>query len=121
MDVHGLVWQRCVACRPGEPAVSADELRAFLAGYPEWKMIEPGGVPQLQRMYRFKSYLAGLEFISRVAQLAEAEDHHPTLLLEWRKVTVTWWTHAIHNLHKNDLIMAAKSDQVYGDIHTPSQ
>jgi 4a-hydroxytetrahydrobiopterin dehydratase len=48
-----------------------------------------------------------------VAEIAEAEDHHPALLLEWGRVTVTWWTHAIRGLHRNDLVMAAKTQRLF--------
>ena len=45
--------------------------------------------------------------------LAEAEGHHPALLTEWGKVTVDWWTHKIHDIHLNDLILAARCDGFY--------
>jgi 4a-hydroxytetrahydrobiopterin dehydratase len=48
-----------------------------------------------------------------VGEVAEAEDHHPALLTEWGKVTVTWWTHAVKGLHRNDFIAAAKTDQLH--------
>jgi len=47
-----------------------------------------------------------------VSELAEIESHHPSILLEWGQVTVTWWTHAIKALHKNDFICAAKTDKL---------
>jgi len=108
-----LADQHCQACRPGAPAVDPAELAQFLAQYLDWQVIHPDGVPQLQRVFRFSSYAQAVAFTNQVAALAEAEDHHPALLLEWGKVTVTWWTHAIHGLHRNDLIMAAKTDSVY--------
>ncbi|HIC35530.1 MAG TPA: 4a-hydroxytetrahydrobiopterin dehydratase, partial [Gammaproteobacteria bacterium] len=46
-------------------------------------------------------------------QISEEEDHHPALLTEWGKVTVSWWTHKIRGLHRNDLIMGAKTDELY--------
>jgi 4a-hydroxytetrahydrobiopterin dehydratase len=48
-----------------------------------------------------------------VGAAAEEEGHHPRLTTEWGKVAVTWWTHKIKNLHKNDFIMAAKTDAIY--------
>ena len=48
-----------------------------------------------------------------MGELAELEGHHPAILTEWGRVTVTWWTHKIKGLHRNDLIMAAKSDGMY--------
>jgi 4a-hydroxytetrahydrobiopterin dehydratase len=64
----------------------------------------------LEREFKFKNFKQALAFANQVAELAEAEFHHPAILLEWGKVTVTWWTHAIKGLHKNDFICAAKTD-----------
>jgi len=56
-----------------------------------------------------------LRFANRVGEIAEAEGHHPAILTEWGKVNVAWWTHKIKGLHKNDFIMAAKTDCLYLD------
>jgi 4a-hydroxytetrahydrobiopterin dehydratase len=54
-----------------------------------------------------------MAFTVRVGALAEFESHHPAILTEWGRVTVTWWTHAIRGLHRNDFIMAAKTDAIF--------
>ncbi|HVR28570.1 MAG TPA: 4a-hydroxytetrahydrobiopterin dehydratase, partial [Thermoanaerobaculia bacterium] len=54
-----------------------------------------------------------LDFTNKVGEIAEEEGHHPALLTEWGKVTVGWWTHKIKGLHRNDFIMAAKTDEAY--------
>jgi 4a-hydroxytetrahydrobiopterin dehydratase len=64
----------------------------------------------LVRTFRFPNFREALAFTDRVGALAEAEGHHPALLTEWGTVTVFWWTHKIHGLHRNDFIMAAKTD-----------
>ncbi len=84
----GLADQHCQACRTGSPAVDPSELAGFLAQFPDWQVIHQDGVPQLQRVFRFPGYTQAVAFTSQVAALAEAEDHHPALLLEWGKVTV---------------------------------
>jgi 4a-hydroxytetrahydrobiopterin dehydratase len=53
-----------------------------------------------------------LAFTNRVGAIAEAEGHHPALLTEWGNVAVTWRTHTIKGLHRNDFSMAAETDQV---------
>ena len=68
----------------------------------------------LERVFQFPDFAQALAFTNRVGALAEEEGHHPALLTEWGKVTVAWWTHAIGGLHRNDFIMAAKTDQIYG-------
>ncbi len=63
--------------------------------------------------YKFSNFVAALDFTNRIGALAEAENHHPALLTEWGKSTVTWWTHKIKDLHLNDLIAASKTDAIY--------
>jgi len=67
---------------------------------------------QLSREFDFRDFAQALAFTNRVGEIAEAEDHHPAILTEWGKVSVTWWSHKIKGLHKNDLIMAARTDEV---------
>jgi 4a-hydroxytetrahydrobiopterin dehydratase len=76
----------------------------------DWQLLERAGVAQLERVFYFPSFADALAFTNRVGALAEAEGHHPALLTEWGRVTVTWWTHKIRGLHRNDFIMAAKTD-----------
>ena len=108
-----LAEQQCVACRPGAPPVSEQELEDFLSQYPKWEVIEEDGIPQLKRRFRFKDYSQAVSFVNQIAELAQEEDHHPALLLEWGLVTVTWWTHVIRGLHQNDLIMAARTEGAF--------
>ena len=62
------------------------------------------------KVFNFDNYSDAISFTNKIAQLAEEEDHHPAILLEWGRVEVTWWTHKIGGLHKNDFIAAAKTD-----------
>jgi 4a-hydroxytetrahydrobiopterin dehydratase len=105
--------QKCVPCRGGEPTVTAEELNAYHKQIPAWDVIEVDGVKRLQREFKFKNFAEALAFTNKVGAIAEKEDHHPLLKTEWGKVTVTWWTHKIHGLHRNDFIMAARSDDLY--------
>jgi 4a-hydroxytetrahydrobiopterin dehydratase len=105
--------QACEACRVGAPLVSDEELQRLLPTIPGWRVIEVDGVRQLTREFEFKNFAQALAFTNRVGDLAEVENHHPAILTEWGRVTVTWWTHKIHGLHHNDLILAARTDQVY--------
>jgi 4a-hydroxytetrahydrobiopterin dehydratase len=93
--------------------VTAAELAEYTPQVPDWQIIERAGVPRLERMFPFATFADALQFTNAVGGLAEAEGHHPALLTEWGKVTVTWWTHAIGGLHRNDFIMAAKTDALY--------
>lgn len=112
MDTE-LRQQHCVACQPGQPALTDVELREFGARLPGWRVEPVNGIPHLTRAFTFPDFAAALAFTNRIGALAEAEGHHPALLTEWGKVTVSWWTHAIGGLHHNDVIMAAKTDEAY--------
>jgi 4a-hydroxytetrahydrobiopterin dehydratase len=107
-----LTEMKCVPCRGGEPPLSQAEIDDLKPQVPEWEVIEIEGIPRLRRAYDFKNFAQALAFTNQVGELAEKEDHHPSLLTEWGKVTVTWWTHKIEGLHQNDFIMAAMSDDL---------
>jgi 4a-hydroxytetrahydrobiopterin dehydratase len=104
---------KCVPCRGGEPTVTEDEIQKFLPQVPDWQINELDGIKRLQRSYKFKNFREALGFTNQVGELAEREDHHPLLQTEWGKVTVIWWTHKIKGLHRNDFIMASKTDDLY--------
>ena len=101
---------KCVPCKGGDPPLSEAEIAARMPQVPDWRVITEDGIPRLRRVFRLKNFAEALAFTQQVGELAEMEDHHPALLTEWGKVTVTWWTHKIKGLHQNDFIMAAKTD-----------
>ncbi len=107
-----LEQQSCEACRADAPKISDEELRELMPQIPDWSVIVVDGNMQLSREYNFGNFEQAMAFSNRVGEIAEAEGHHPAILTEWGKVTVTWWSHKIRGLHKNDLIMAARTDQV---------
>jgi len=104
--------EKCDACRVGAPAVTDLEITELGPQIPEWKLLNEGD-RRIQRIFRFKNFADAMAFTVRVGELAENENHHPAILTEWGKVTVTWWTHAIRGLHRNDFIMAAKTDAIF--------
>lgn len=105
-----LAAERCEACRADAPKVSEAELAELMGGIPDWQpVVEQGGL-MLRREFAFRNFKEALAFTNRLGELAEAEFHHPAILTEWGKVTVTWWTHKIGGLHRNDFIMAARTD-----------
>ena len=109
-DLHQM---KCVACRAGEPTVTDSEIDMLHPQIPEWQVNEVDGVKRLERGFKFKNFAQALEFTNKVGSIAEEEDHHPMIITEYGKATVTWWTHKIKGLHQNDFIMAAKTDEIY--------
>ncbi len=111
--MNELSVQTCEACRADAPKVSDDELASLMKEIPEWMGIAEKGILKLRREYTFTNFVDALAFCNTVGELAEEQGHHPDILTEWGKTTVTWWSHKIKGLHKNDFIMAAKCDQFY--------
>ena len=112
---------RCTACRGGEPPLSRAEIEDYLPQIPEWKLERQNGSYRIERSFRFPDFAAALEFTNRIGKLAEKEGHHPSVLTEWGRVTVSWWTHKIRGLHRNDFSMAAESEKVYRKLEPVEQ
>jgi 4a-hydroxytetrahydrobiopterin dehydratase len=110
-----LIHSKCVACRADSPRVTTTEIATYQPQVPDWQLVERDGIVQLERVFHLKNFAEALAFTDQVGALAEEEGHHPAILTEWGRVTITWWTHKIKGLHHNDFIMAAKTDRVYAD------
>ena len=106
--IRRLAAGRCVPCDDAKPFTVA-EARECLKDLPGW-VLQSGSI---QREFRFKSYLEGLDFAYSLGKIAELENHHPDLFIGWRRVRVEWTTHATKGLSQNDFIMAAKSELEY--------
>ena len=105
-----LAAEHCVAIRGGEAKLAESEIQDLLHHIQQWEVREVNGMKRLEKVFKFKNFAEAMEFTNKVGRIAEEEDHHPLLVTEWGKVTVNWWTHKIGGLHKNDFIMAAKTD-----------
>jgi 4a-hydroxytetrahydrobiopterin dehydratase len=111
--VATLARQTCVACRRDAPTLSDDEIAELQPDVGEWEVVRIDGINRLRRSFPFADFGEALTFTVRVGELAEEQGHHPALLTEWGRTTVSWWTHKIKGLHRNDFIMAAKTDELY--------
>ena len=105
--------EHCVACGPDAVGVTAAETTALRREIPAWKVVKRGGVARLTRTFAFPDFAAALAFTNAIGALAEAAGHHPAITTEWGRVTVEWWTHTLGGLHRNDFVMAAKTDERY--------
>ena len=110
-----LVQMKCVACRSDAPTVTQAEIDGLHPQISDWEIVQLDGIKRLRRVFSVDDFAQALEFTRNVGELAEREGHHPALLTEWGRTTVTWWTHKIKGLHRNDFIMAAKTDALYSD------
>ena len=103
---------KCEACTIDAPLVSDSEAKVLLLELDGWVIESDSGINQLIKTYKFSNYEKSLDFSNKVADLAENEDHHPKIVLEYGSVEVSWWSHKIKGLHKNDFICAAKTDLI---------
>jgi 4a-hydroxytetrahydrobiopterin dehydratase len=111
-NMSELSEMKCTACRGDEPTLTDAEIADLRPQVPEWQVVQREGIKRLERVFRFRNFAQALAFTNRVGEQAEGEGHHPALLTEWGRVTVTWWTHKIGGLHRNDFIMAAKTEEL---------
>ena len=105
-----LVDQHCTPLPPGTPCLTPAEWQGLLPGLdPAWQVVDGH---HLERSYRLPDFARGLALVNRIGALAEAQDHHPDLLLAWGRVQVTLWTHSVGGLSRNDFILAAHIDRI---------
>ena len=106
-----LASRTCVPCRGGVPPLAREEAEAHRRQTPEWRILDD---PQrIERRFKFKDFAAAFLFVSKAADLAETERHHPDITFGWGYATVSLYTHKIKGLHENDFIMAAKLDRIF--------
>ena len=110
--MNNLSGRTCQPCQKGAPLATQEEINNYLDQLPGWQIIVKEGVQQIEKVFNFKNFKQAIAFTNKLATLAEREQHHPAILTEWGKVTVTWWTHKVSGLHANDFIMAAKTDEL---------
>lgn len=100
----------CVPCRGGIPPLRGKELADLLEKLGGgWRVVDEH---HLEKEYRFKDFREALVFTNRVAELAEAQGHHPDIYLAWGKVRLAIWTHKIDGLTESDFVFAAKADNL---------
>jgi 4a-hydroxytetrahydrobiopterin dehydratase len=95
-------------------ALDDRQARELLSDLDGWELVSVDGIPRVEKSYTFKDFQQSLAFTNRVGALAEDVGHHPAIVTEWGKVTVAWWSHDLGGLHRNDLIMAARTDRLKG-------
>ena len=105
--------QKCEACRRDSPRVTNEEAYKLHKSLENWDLIEDSGIEKLIKVFSFNGFMNAMKFAEQIAYISEEEGHHPALLTEWGSVRVAWWTHKIRGLHRNDFVMAAKTDELF--------
>jgi 4a-hydroxytetrahydrobiopterin dehydratase len=111
--MNALSQEKCAPCESNVSPLPDSEIKDLLKQLPGWTLHDQRGIPRLTRAFSFEDFRQALDFTDALGDLADEANHHPEVLLEYGRATVTWWTHNINGLHKNDFIMAAKTDALY--------
>ena len=119
-SVEQLLAKKCVPCEGGVPKLTPAEADAQLAKLRGWTIAHDG--ERIRREWVVKNFMAAIRFFNSVADVAEAEGHHPDLhLVGYRNVAIEIWTHAIGGLSENDFILAAKIDELPIELKAASK
>jgi|SRR5579871_608345 len=108
----GLAAKHCVPCRGGVPPLKGEQLKTFASQLPDWQIVDEHDI---NKTFKFPDFKTALEFVNRIGAVAEAEGHHPDILLAWGRVDVKTYTHKIDGLTESDFILAAKIEQEYAN------
>lgn len=101
-----LTAKTCTPCRGGVAPLTRAEAERLLAETPGWTLNDTA--TQIERTFDFSDFAGAMHLVQRIADLAEAEGHHPDISFGWGYCRVVLYTHKIQGLHENDFIMAAK-------------
>ena len=92
--------------------MDAETIETHLALVSGWELVSSTNESRIVRTFSCQNFKKAIELASKIGAEADRQDHHPSILVEWGKCTVTWWTHALGGLHLNDFIMAKKSEKL---------
>jgi 4a-hydroxytetrahydrobiopterin dehydratase len=108
-----LATKRCVPCERGTAPMSRSEAERMLSQIRDWSLVDGDGL-KLARELKFNNFAQAMSFINSIAEVAEAEGHHPDICVSWNRVKLDLLTHSIGGLSENDFIMAAKINELKG-------
>lgn len=114
--MENLSNKKCIPCQGGMPPLTEDEIKKYLPQInSDWQILPAragGDNKKIHKEFKFNNFKEAIEFTNKVAELAELENHHPNILINYNKVEIDIWTHKIDGLHENDFILAAKIDRI---------
>lgn len=113
--MSALSQKRCRACEGLEDKLAPNQITLLSAEFPQWKIFKDDpsvATDRLHRRFEFKDFGEAMQFVNQVATLAENEQHHPNFEVQFNRVDLTLWTHAVKGLSENDFILAAKIQEL---------
>ena len=105
-----LTAKKCVPCEAGTPPLNSSEIEKYSSQLKtEWQILDD---KKIRKKFKFKSFKEAMVFVNKVADLAESEQHHPDMKIQYNRVIIELWTHAINGLSENDFILASKVEKL---------
>lgn len=111
-----LSQEQCTACRADAPLLSSEQVAGLMPEVDAWALIEEEGQQRLDRVFDLPDFETAMRLSNEIGAFAEQVGHHPRLIVEWGRLRVTWWTHKIGGLHRNDFICAARSSDLAAQL-----
>ena len=115
-----LIQKHCIPCEGGVLPLDQDKIQEYLKQVSGWQLVE--GVSEkgvkyqlIRKEFKFSDFKKSINFVNKVADLAEQEKHHPNIDIRYNRIRFDLWTHAIHGLFDNDFILAAKIDSIFSE------
>lgn len=102
-----LKHKKCIPCEGGSP-LPENQVKELLKKTPNWILKEK----KIERNFEFTDFKEAMQFVNKVADIAEEQGHHPDFHIHYNKVTLDLWTHAMNGLSENDFVMAAKINDI---------
>ena len=103
-----LTQKKCKPCEGGVPSLTETETNNLLKQIPSWTIKDT----HVFKEFKFKDFKEAIVFVNKVADIAEQEGHHPDITINYNKISIELWTHAVNGLSENDFILAAKIDEL---------
>ena len=112
MGINKISQEKCIPCRRGAPLLTQEEIDVLLPQIDKWILIKENSIQLLKKSFQTSDFSETMHLADKIFELAEKQGHHPKIVVEWGNLEIQWWTHKIRGLHRNDFIMAAKTDQI---------
>ena len=108
---------KCEACSPDAVVASKESIDAFISSSVGWDIKRDDDYRYIERIYTFKNFQSAFDFAALVTKIAETNGHHPRLIIEFGRASISWWSHKIRDIHELDLSIASKCDEAYVSLN----
>jgi len=114
--MNQLADYQCQATPRDAARLSPEQIAELLPQVAGWVTHEEEEILQLEKTFKFSDFAQAMAFANQITSIAETNDHHPSLLVQYGSVTVSWWSHSIGGLHLNDFVLAAKTNRAFNSL-----